>query len=56
MAQDYNDAQYAAMKLAGLGLAADPGLFCRPELGDSAFAHLERAGMGFTVQKRGITR
>jgi hypothetical protein len=22
----------------------------------SAFAHLERAGIGFTVQKRGITR
>jgi hypothetical protein len=24
------DAQYAGMKLAGLGLAGDPGLFCRP--------------------------
>ena len=56
VAQDYNDAQHAAMKLAGLGLAADPGLFCRPELGDSDFAHLERAGIDFTVQKRGITR
>ena len=56
VAQDYNDAQHAAMKLAGLGLAADPGLFCRPELGDSDFAHLERARTDFAVRKRGITR
>jgi hypothetical protein len=38
------------------GLAVDAGLFCCPELGDSDFAHLERARTDFAVPKRGITR
>jgi hypothetical protein len=56
VAEDYNDAQYAAMKLAGIALGGDPGVLCRPELGDSDFEHLPIAPYEFTVSKRGITR
>lgn len=56
VAQSYNDGQYAAMKLLGMALDADPGLLCRPELGDSDFTHVERSQADFGVPKRGITR
>lgn len=56
VAQNYNDAQYQGIKLAGLALDGDAGLFCRPELGDSGFDHLEREETNFSVSKRGITR
>lgn len=56
LAQDYSDAQYAAMKLTGLAIGDDAGLLCRPELGDSDFGHSERASTSFSVPKRGITR
>ena len=50
--EDYDDAQYDAMKLFG----GDPGVLCRPELGDSGFSHEARQQLDFTVTKRGITR
>ncbi len=53
VAENYDDPQYDAMKLMGGG---DPGTICRPELGDSGFAHEPRPELGFTVPKRGITR
>jgi hypothetical protein len=56
VAEDYDDDQYAAMKLAGMALEADAGLLCRPELGNSDFAHAEREPASFEVSKRGITR
>ncbi|HET6417291.1 MAG TPA: hypothetical protein VFG22_13425 [Polyangiales bacterium] len=56
VAEDYHDTQYAAMKLAGVALARDRGVLCRPELGDSDFEHLPIAPYDFTVPKRGITR
>jgi len=56
LAQDYRDTQYAAMKLAGEALGADPGLFCRPELGDSDFGHLERESTQISFSRRGISR
>jgi hypothetical protein len=56
VAQDYNDTQYGAMKLVGLALGADPGLICRPELGDSGFAHIDRLPISVTAPRRGITR
>lgn len=54
VAEDYRDEQYGTMKLAGLALGADVGLLCRPELGDSDFAHLARPPTDFVVSKRGI--
>lgn len=56
IAEDYNDRQYAAMKLAGVALADDRGVLCRPELGDSDFEHIPLSPYELTVSKRGITR
>ncbi len=56
LAQDYEDMQYASMKLAGQALAGDSGLFCRPELGDSDFGHLAMESTRFSLPKRGISR
>ncbi len=52
VAEDYRDPQYDLMKLIG----GDPGVLCRPELGDSGFSHEPRPELGFSVPKRGITR
>jgi hypothetical protein len=56
VAQSQEDSRYLAMKLTGAALAGDAGLLCRPELGDSGFAHVERPPADFAVAKRGITR
>jgi len=56
VAEDYNDRQYVAMKLVGVTPAADRGVLCRPELGDSGFEHIPLSPYDFTVSKRGITR
>lgn len=56
VAQDQEDPQYAAMKLAGVALGGDAGVLCRPELGDQGFEHPELEAQEFAVSKRGITR
>jgi hypothetical protein len=56
LAEDYRDTQYAAMKVAGEALAGDPGLLCRPELGDSDFRHLDRESTQVSSPKRGVSR